>query len=561
MDSPRSQASAAANHDIPPLQLSPDQHAGTIAAPAPEKERSAAAVDNAAFAQLFDVPPTPAPGAFAQPLDVLPTAAPVPAQSLAAIILAPTPTHVLPPADPTAFILAPKPGLAPAQLLHAPTIDVPTGLRTTDAPGTVSDNAMDVDPHAEGLDANQMDLGLDDARLQSFDGSVNPNMDIENFVDSSDVKPQVHGTNTTFGALDGDESLDSDEDLDVKKVDESLGSDDDLDVKKVDSPPSNVKSSGKKDIGPSKKAQAVQVFSSFSNELKDTWNSELASRDFALSSTLPYVLEAGEDAIYRFDKYKTPIKRSIVKMALTNQAYLPLSATHSAHVALEFFRNTSQNLVCLFHTDNRHSSAKVIDTDEKLTGLPGPVWMRSRFFNPTGPIQQYPDVLSCGCPLDQSLHMFLLWKTLFIKSKQPSLANVWYSMGVRPVLHTPHVPDNEFRSFWIQSLVKTNHVSVFASYQGGITKEQARINLKLRQLQALEKVLRGMGMPLSIVIQDSADEANETDWQNMYCDVMGDTAGDSNEKVMADAHAAAMVTICSYFPKLFSGPSSSSSSK
>ena len=230
-----------------------------------------------------------------------------------------------------------------------------------------------------------------------------------------------------------------------------------------------------------------------------------------MTPTLPYVLETGKDAIKKFDRQKTPIPRAIAKMVLTNQDYLPLSATHSAHVALEFLRNTSHNFVCLFHNDNRHPGSRVLDSVTKLTGVPGPVWMRSNTFNPPGPIRQYPDVLSCGCPLDQSLHMFFLWKTLFVKSQRPSLADMGYSMGVRPILQTPHVPDNEFRSFWIHSLVKTNHISVYALYHGSnITKEQAKYNLKLRQLQALEKVLRGMGMPISISIEDSSDEENAT---------------------------------------------------
>lgn len=270
-----------------------------------------------------------------------------------------------------------------------------------------------------------------------------------------------------------------------------------------------------------------------------------------------YVLGRGNAAIRDFDKNRRPIRRDIVKMAMTNQEYLSLSATHSAHVAVEFFRNQALNLVCLFHTNNRHTGAKALDSSSQLTGVPGPVWMRS-VHNKNPPKRQYPDVLSCGCPLDQSLHMFFLWKTLKVKSQRPNLSEYTYTMGVREVLQTPRVPDNQFRSFWIHSLEKTNHISVFALYQGNTSPAQAKINLKLRQFQALEKVLRGLGMPLSISIQDDADAEETARWQQMYRDVMGTTAGDSNEKVMADARANAMLKVCLYFPKYFTGPSSSS---
>lgn len=118
--------------------------------------------------------------------------------------------------------------------------------------------------------------------------------------------------------------------------------------------------------------------------------------------------EDGRAEIVAFVQDKTPMDRSIRRLARARQEFLPESATTSREVALHIL-TTNDRCSCLYH---KHSDKDYKARDKQppvqgfwLSGVTGEVRKRSDERPPSK------DHLHCGCSAEAALTYFLWWKT------------------------------------------------------------------------------------------------------------------------------------------------------
>lgn len=189
-------------------------------------------------------------------------------------------------------------------------------------------------------------------------------------------------------------------------------------------------------------------------------------------------------------------------MAIHNQVYLPETGTHSAPVAMEFLCN-KKNFVCLFHTDNCHKPR--LDTINTFYEMPRPA---ARNNNCKDGANCLCDVLHCGCPLESSLYIFYLWKTLVITSENRNI-NRPFSIGedCGSKIQLPHVPDLQVTAFWAKSLQDICDIPVFSLYGGYATGlAQHTLKVKFRRLATItNSIIADHGVPIKLGIREETD--------------------------------------------------------
>ncbi|KAF8170161.1 hypothetical protein BJ912DRAFT_1066694 [Pholiota molesta] len=164
-------------------------------------------------------------------------------------------------------------------------------------------------------------------------------------------------------------------------------------------------------------------------------------------------IKACADSLTSTTKKKIPIPGNIKAMVRKCQMYLPEAATHSAEVAKEFLATSPTGGKCLYHYTNRHASSKEPDTPEYLNGIPGEAK------DSVGP------VFGCGCPEEDVLFAFYLWKTCVATSTKRSCLNVIYRLGTTGQTNIPETPTPRMRSFWHQYIRDVTGISnLYAFY-------------------------------------------------------------------------------------------------